>query len=395
MRFLIHGFYGAGNTGDDAILHAIIDRIASICPEFKVTVTVRSQIIIPYYGPYDITKVSGFDLNLLHHAVSKSDMVIVGGGGLFQDYAGFSALQLFQGAPSALRQQGAINYYSAPIFLAKTLGKPVFLYALGIGPFQSEEAKRAAGWIAGLADAITVRDQASLAILQGLGVHRTILAADPAVRLGSLHTSVVEPKELIIYTTNHSQLKIAFNLRKWVYGKEESVRAYDAMVFVAQQLISKYDALLFILPFNRSKVEVSQAEEFASLLPHGAVEIIPYEGSSPVDVKFFLGEMDLVIAERLHASILAMSAGTPAIGLSYDPKVIQFFEEIGLPELCHTIEEVTPESLLATAELVLLSRSDWSSRIKENLVSLQQRDDLHDGLLRDQLVQIMRKDTNG
>jgi hypothetical protein len=58
------------------------------------------------------------------------------------------------------------------------------------------------------------------------------------------------------------------------------------------------------------------------------------------------GQMDFVICQMLHASILATNAGVPSMNIGYDVKNVSFYELMGLPELCVPHDEVSPERLL-------------------------------------------------
>ncbi len=379
MHYFIHGFYGAGNAGDDAILHALIERLRSLAPDAEITVCVRSLNLPAYFGTGTIRTVSGFDLPAVKRAVAASDLVLVGGGGLFQDYNGFDGLNLFHTQSSPGRQPGAIPYYSAPIFLAKTLGKPVLLYGLGVGPFVSAEGRLAAGWIASLADAVTVRDHASWELLHGAGAKQTVLAADPVVSLGKLLGS--PPPRL----GADEPPRVMLNLRRWAYDPQGGRDCWELLIAAANHLLHKHGAQLFMLTYNRSALEEQLAEQFAAQFAPDKVKIIPYRGSTPLEQLELLGASELTLAMRLHASIMSMAAGTPAIGLSYDPKVQQFFEEAGLPELAVPMGEAQQYAagpLLEMIDNMLLNREYWRERVGKAMNSMQQREQLNMQMLR-------------
>ncbi len=58
------------------------------------------------------------------------------------------------------------------------------------------------------------------------------------------------------------------------------------------------------------------------------------------------GQMDFVICQMLHASILATNAGVPSMNIGYDVKNVSFYELMDLPEFCVPHEAVSPEGLL-------------------------------------------------
>jgi len=56
-------------------------------------------------------------------------------------------------------------------------------------------------------------------------------------------------------------------------------------------------------------------------------------------------QMDFVICQMLHASILSANAGVPSINIGYDLKNASFYELMGQPELCIPHDEISAERL--------------------------------------------------
>lgn len=56
-------------------------------------------------------------------------------------------------------------------------------------------------------------------------------------------------------------------------------------------------------------------------------------------------QMDFVICQMLHASILSANAGVPSINIGYDVKNASFYELMGQPELCISHEGISVERL--------------------------------------------------
>src|SRR6185312_14614367 len=54
-------------------------------------------------------------------------------------------------------------------------------------------------------------------------------------------------------------------------------------------------------------------------------------------------QMDFVICQMLHASILSANAGVPSINIGYDVKNASFYELMGQPELCIPHDEISVE----------------------------------------------------
>lgn len=325
MKVFIHGFYGAGNAGDDAILHAIVDRLKQINANITVAVSIRSKNIKAYFGEESIEYVLGTDIAGVSKIIKESSLVIVGGGGLFQDYNSFEPENLF------FRQKGAINYYSYPIIIAKMLNIKVMLYAVGIGPLKSSSSQTAMKWIANNVDEITVRDQQSYQLLQDLGVAHHTLSADPVITLDSI------PATLPSCLAKPSGFKVGLNLRNWSYSTEKLKEMEHRLIPLLNKLATDHSIHYYIFPFNNLPSEVEKAKQLAKLLT-GKVDIVPYS-VSPKEYKYYFKQLDLLIAMRLHASIFAIYEGVPSIGISYDDKVSLFYEEHDLKDYCFSLYE--------------------------------------------------------
>ena len=96
-QILVCGNYGAGNLGDEAILDGLLKLISSTWPQAKVTVQSAKpnsthrvhKVDSVYFFPAGVKSCFKFwfstrCLNTIR-ALSKTDLVILGGGGLFSD----------------------------------------------------------------------------------------------------------------------------------------------------------------------------------------------------------------------------------------------------------------------------------------------------------------------
>lgn len=350
MKVMIHGFYGAGNAGDDAILHAMIDTIKQINRKAEIVVLVRSQKIPAYFGRYRIRTVPGFDYESIYDEIKTSHLLLVGGGGLFQDYNRFKPYEIFK------NQNGAINYYLAPILLAKMLQVKTMLYAVGIGPLEKEDSRKTMKWIAELVDVVTVRDQHSWMLLRNLGINHVQLTADPAIALAMEKVSVQDVSNGVL------QRKIGLNIRTWSYNEKKSQQAIDNIIQSLLSMQSKASVTPYVFPFNSLPSEEKLAVSLSAKL-HGKPKVIPYN-LSPVKYKFWVQQMDLMIGMRLHANIFAIGAGVPSIGISYDPKVKNFFRECNLPELCLDLEDVNAAKLQIIIQNIMNNHAYWKSRVQ-------------------------------
>ena len=185
---LICGAYGFGNTGDDAILQAIIGEMRRIDPHMPVTVLSRR--------PKDTRSACGvnachrFHLFAIRRILRRSLLFISGGGSLMQDVT--SRLSLW--------------YYLGTIRMAHRCGCKVQMYGCGIGPIVYERDRQlAARIINDCVDKITLREPDSRETLSDFGVTdpEVILASDQPARHGAFEHPLLYDRRADVHRRGH------------------------------------------------------------------------------------------------------------------------------------------------------------------------------------------------
>lgn len=373
MKVLVHGFYGAGNAGDDAILAGIIAQVRRELKPAGVVVSAYAQRTPIAAGDPGVTTVSGRDLGALHDAVMECDAVIVGGGGLFQDYHGFDLRRAVQ-EPLATGLGGtAVGYYGIPIFLGRLGGKPTMLYGVGVGPLRNPVAGRLAGWLGSSADAVTVRDALSAELLRERGVSGVEVTADPALALNQQESGGVPGPAGEWLAGLRDRPVIGLNLRSWAFGEAAHASPQQVYLALADHLRQKHGARFVILPLNASPREQQLAEALAFQIGPEDCLVVPYQGDLTGLLALY-PKLDLMVGMRLHASVLALVSGVIPVGLAYDRKVSSFFSDLGLPELCPILDEAKPDSLIPPADDALARGPALRRRLAKALVGLRRRE---------------------
>ncbi len=302
---LICGAYGFGNTGDDAILQAIIGEMRRIDPHMPLTVLSRR--------PKDTQRTFGvnachrFGVHAIRRVLRRSQLFISGGGSLMQDVT--SRLSLW--------------YYLGTIRMAHGCGCKVQMYGCGIGPIiYDRDQKLAARVINTCVDKITLREPDSRETLKGFGVTapEVILASDPALTLPPASRSRIDS----ILRAHDMELDgkyIGFVLRKWP-GMEEKATVFAAGAVYAYL---KYGLTPVFLSINfRADGEASQMVTEHLSIPFHMID----EQMSSGEVIGVLSRMTTVVSMRLHGLIFAAGQGVPLIGVAYDPKVTAFLDYV-------------------------------------------------------------------
>ncbi|MDR0958293.1 MAG: polysaccharide pyruvyl transferase family protein, partial [Clostridiales bacterium] len=142
----------------------------------------------------------------------------------------------------------------------------------------------------------------------------------------------------------------------------------DAVITFANYVYSRYNLKTVFIPMQKiydyeiSKQAVAKIES-ATILERdfSADELL----GLCADAVFLAGM-------RLHSIIYAFKAGTPAIGIAYDPKVKAVIEEFG-QKFCADVASVTAEQLKSFADEIIANRSVISAQISEKSAELAKK----------------------
>ena len=342
-KILIAGYYGFENAGDEAILSAMLAdfRRQRSALEFIVVSSNPTETA----ALYNVQSVHWKDINGLLDAARKSDLIVVGGGGLFQDYWGVPDTLL---TPS----HWGISFYNGIGFLAALYQKPFMIYSVGVGPLVSEEGKRLARLTFDLASAATVRDVESQETLISLGIPRMRVSVvpDPALNL-PLNTRLATK---ILRSEGNVQKRLPILgvcLRNWTEG-EKSDGWKAELAAALDQFLETHNAQVIFIPFQVSdhilENDHSAALGVTSMMLEKERVIVLPESYSPEVVKGLISHCRLIVGMRLHSLIFAASSEIPAIALVYDPKVSNFMGSLGLSEFALDLRTLTVEQLSKT-----------------------------------------------
>jgi putative peptidoglycan lipid II flippase len=305
----LSGNYGFDNAGDEALLSAITASIRRLRPDAEFVVLsgapekTRSVHGIPavyYLNPWRVLR-----------AIQACDLLISGGGSIFQDVTSGRSLP----------------YYISVVALACLTGKPVIFYAQGVGPINRHVSKFLMRMVANHANMITLRDQDSLEYLRALGVTRPPMrvTADPVFALEPEEADRQYIRQYLRDTGAGHQPLIGVALREWepLEGFQSGLAA-----LLDHYCVQGYQILFIPMAFPD---DIAAGEKTAALMQSPA--LILREHFSSRQHLALISELELMIGMRLHALIFAASRGIPMAGVSYDPKIDAFLKMFDLEAL--------------------------------------------------------------
>ena len=332
MKFLIHGYLGFKNLGDELILSKVIEDIRSAVRDAEITVvTIDKDYTRRIHNVEGV--VDRISPDAVWEAVKESDVVVVGGGGLIQEYNDIAITDFFKSFG-----YGIVSYALVP-FLAKILRKPVFYWSHGVGPIFTEEGKEFTRWFYSLADLTTLRDASSLSVLKRIypeaaNVH---LDADPVLAL-DLRRFIRQPP----ISLPPGKKKIGLNLRPW-FGTEDILEKVTSAI--QEFYRERKDFIVIPIPFDVSldKVPLQKA---LTLLPEDAGLNFDFNAlETPEDVISLMNELDFFVGMRLHALIVSRALHIPSLSISYDVKTDDFSKKMHMESI--RVEDLTRQTLLS------------------------------------------------
>jgi hypothetical protein len=93
------------------------------------------------------------------------------------------------------------------------------------------------------------------------------------------------------------------------------------------------------------------------------------------------GGTSVVVSVRLHGALMALSAGVPAIHLSYGRKGPAAFADLGLSRWCFDVRRLDPDDLVAAVEALCSDPEPYWSAVGERTASLTAASADLDGLI--------------
>jgi N-acetylglucosaminyldiphosphoundecaprenol N-acetyl-beta-D-mannosaminyltransferase len=303
-RVVILGYYGYRNSGDEAVLHAILTalREEGQTKGLVIAPTVISGDVSYTQTLHHVQAIHRFDVRAIHRAWRESDAFICGGGSLLQD----------------VTSARSMLYYLGMIQWALRARLPVYIYSQGMGPVRRKWLF--ARWIGALMKRcryVSVRDPASHTLLTtecGVDAKQVDVVVDPVLGC-TVQTPMVRER------------RIAISLRDWQGGE----RVFEVVCEALWHVLQETDVDIVFLPFHEPDDRHVSDRICEALWQRGVMRTRLFTApplAHPQDMIDTIASCTVLLGMRLHALIYATVARTPCIGISYDPKIDQFLHMI-------------------------------------------------------------------
>lgn len=316
MRVIISGYYGFHNAGDEAVLAGLIAGLVAQPPP-AVSGSGNSMDITVFSGDPAATanlhgvRAVGRGLGAFGHELRDADLLISGGGSLFQDATS---------ARSCL-------YYLYVIRQALRARVPVAVLGQGIGPLRRWWVRALVRRCLNRVQGIALRDSESARELERLGINR------PPIRVGadlSFAMSLPAAEEVAAawrgIGVDDASAVLAVAPRLWRIGGvgEELVARLAAAI---NQSVAGIEPRPHIAVFPMQR---PQDDPACAALADAVGGIFARADLPPGMVAGMIGSARVVVGMRLHALIFAAMGGAMPVAISYDPKIEAFMADLGL-----------------------------------------------------------------
>ena len=349
-EILISGYYGFKNSGDDALLMAIINDLKKHKESPNIVVlSSNPQETMKQYRVKAINRLNPF---MIRKHMKKAGLLISGGGTLIQD---------------ATSTQSLI-YYLQVIKTAIKHNVKVMLYSNGIGPLNGKMNIKRAKKVLNKVDLITLRDPDAWDSLHEIGVDKplTLVTADPVFALD------VADKERGFELLKETGVKggtdriIGVSVRK-SHGMVQECEQKIARV--CDYAVRKYGCKIVFVPMQPSRDEGISRSIMAKMKNRSSIIDKRLNVRDMISV---VSSFDLCIGMRLHSLIYAASNNVPIIGLSYDPKIKSFMQYSG-QEMYMDISAIDEEKLCKWIDMCFTERDKINGKLSQSCESLRKK----------------------
>lgn len=349
-KLVISGYYGFGNSGDEAVLHAILHSLQEEAQlqGFKIEPIVLSIDPAATEKLHGVRAVHRLQPLSIIRTLRESDGLVSGGGSLMQDSTGMRT----------------IPYYLSVIKLAQMLKKPTFIYSQGMGPIRNTMYYPLIRSVYNRNRYISLRDRESVKLLHGLDISGVPIdgVSDPVMGIN------VPGRERP--AAGSAEPIIGVSVRPWHPARQDLSTVTEALRGLLDR---RPTAKLHFLAFHPPKDRIASEYIIEQLGQPYRDRIRLFDlGDNPREMLEQVSRCDLMIGMRLHSLIYAAAYLIPMIGISYDPKIDHFLHHLDMEASGSTVD-IRPDVIMEQALELLDARERWIDEKREKIDELKQK----------------------
>lgn len=346
-RVVVGGYFGCGNTGDDAILLGMLEALHDSAPDAEIVALSGSpKKDRRRFGVRCVWRKNPF---VIYKALLGAKLFICGGGSLLQN----------------LTSSRSLSYYLGLLRMARSVGVPCVLSGAGIGPLIGRRACRRVARTLNRCRYVGLRDEDSLRLLSSLGVDagKLHLGADHALLM-----PLPPHGRTLAILTDHG-IPLGQSYLCVVLRGGTSTTLLRSMICTAVRIVCLRHSLIPLFPVFDAKRDALEIPSSLSSL--GAKKLFLRE---PADAVALLSGCQTAVVMRLHALVFATAAGIPAVGIPADERdrKIASFARLSGQELLEA-EEMNVAALVERLETCISSRQAATPLLGKACADLRHR----------------------
>ena len=261
-------------------------------------------------------------------------------------------------------------------------GKTIWCAFQGAGPIHTRLGKWLAASVLEQVDIFVARDPATFRLVKSLAFNLDARLAQDAIFLPGLEEDLLEahplPGELEAIFSRSTPV-IGLNLRQWFHFSSSLMPYEIAQNGYQRRSEKKMAVLINRISYLIERIRTAHPEAHILLLSAYQTDQVSWEDDTPwlaqVKENFFsdahvhlanqtlsipqyfqvISRLSLMIAMRLHSSLIALRFGVPAINISYTLKGQDIFQYLGLDEYVTNLDRLMqdPDSITGMIRSIL------------------------------------------
>lgn len=307
-------------------------------------------------------------------AFSDADIVVSIGGEMLNDY----------------------NWKRLPLFLygywlGCIMGKTVAIFPQSIGPLNKSFIKLIVRYVLKQCDLVFPRDRISLMNVKKLGVPERKVHLIPDVAVNQPYISPDRAKLLLKKEGVNLDGRPLIGITISKFKESDYQRYFLVIKQLCQFIITTIKGTVVFfspnMPYRQEISDLSLAQDLHKELPVKENVKVLSNLYSPREFKGMLGELDLFISTRMHASILATMMGTPTITINTQPKLKGYMQMIHQSPWACEVKDFTVEMANKLVEDILANSAQVRTSLEKAKCEVKGRVIMAAKLLRDRYDQ--------
>lgn len=230
-------------------------------------------------------------------------------------------------------------------WLGHIMGKTVAIFPQSISSFENIVVRKAVRYVLNKCDLVLPRDQISLQNVKKLGIQNSKVHLVPDVAINQPYIESEKARHFLKEEGVNLDKRPLVGITISKFNEYDYQRYVPVVKELCRFIVTDIKGMVvFVSPNMPYKQEISDLS-----LAQGLHQELSCKDNvkllsnlySPSEFKGMLGELDLFISTRMHASILSTMCGTPTITINSQPKLRGYMEMIAQEERACDVNDFT------------------------------------------------------